>query len=171
MIIERNKGFSLKTTFPDEDDFRSFLLIIRPFTLNDDPIYYRKILSIIRGRILEEKCFRCLNECLRRFNEGIKHSGMNLQIDSISKIGESINIDSTKYQIEDIFKLLINGYYFHEDISKIEQLESLKDDYFLDIGDKIAKTMLVDMVDAYFSFFNFLDYYIISEIISEEVNI
>ena len=63
---------------------------------------------------------------LRRFNEGIKHSGMNLQIDSISKIGESINIDSTKYQIEDIFKLLINGYYFHEDISKIEQLESLK---------------------------------------------
>ena len=26
MIIERNKGFSLKATFPDEDDFRSFLL-------------------------------------------------------------------------------------------------------------------------------------------------
>ena len=136
------------TTFPDEDDLRSFLLIIRPFTLNDEPIYYKRILSIMRGRILGKNCLRCLNECVRCFNEHIKSSGVGLQVNSLSKMGESIKMDTKEYQIGDIYNLLINGHYCHQDISKIKKLESFKSDYFLDIGVKIAKTMFLDMVVA-----------------------
>jgi len=166
--INQTKGFNLERTFPDEDDLRSFLLIIRPFTLNNEPIYYHKILSILRNRILEEKCRRCLHECLRNFNEHIRHGGMDLRINSVSKIGENIKIDTNEYQKVNIFNLLLNGYYAHQDISKIKILESFKDDYFMNAGEVIAKTMFIDMIIAYFSFFNFLDYYIISNIISDE---
>jgi len=162
------KGFNLERTFPDEDDFRSFLLIIRPFTLNNDPIFYHRILSIIRKKILEEKCLICLNECEGRFKEHIRNRGMVLRINNISKIGENTKIDKNEYQMENIFKLLLNGYYAHMDILKIKELESFKDDNFMNAGEAIAKTMFIDMLIEYFSYFNFLDNYIISNIISDK---
>ena len=165
--INRNEGFRLEKIFPDEDDLRSFLLIIRPFTLNNEPIYYHRVLSIIRKNIIDEKCRRCLNEGLRIFNENAKHGGMNLRINSVSKNGENITIETNEYSNDDIFNLLLNGDYFHQDISKIKQLESFKSDYFKDTGEILAKRMFLDLIIDYFSFFNVLDYYIISDILSK----
>jgi hypothetical protein len=163
--IDRTIGLSLEKRFPDEDDLRSFLLIIRPFTLNNEPINYHRILSILRENIIEEKCRRCLHECLRSFNEQITHNGINLQINSICAIGDNIKIDTTEYEMESIFNLLLNGYYAHQDISKVKELECLKDEYFMNAGEAVAKEMFIGMLIEYFSFFNFLDYYIISNII------
>jgi hypothetical protein len=147
------------------------LLIIRPFTLNNEPIYYHRILSIVREKILEEKCRRCLSECLRGFNERIEHGKINLQINSICENKKNIKINKNIYKIEDVFDLLLNGYYFHQDISKIRKLESFRDIYLMNIGEDIAKTMFIDMLIEYFSFFNFLDHYIVNNITQDEKDI
>ena len=164
--INRTTGLRIEKTFPDEDDLRSFLLIIRPFTLNNEPIYYYRILSIIREHIIDERCRICLNECLRIFNETIKHGGMNLCIHSISTNGENRQINTDNYSDEDIYNLLLNGYYFHQDISKVEKIGRFKDEYFKDIGGFFAKSMFIGMVISYFCFFDFLDNYIVSTILS-----
>jgi hypothetical protein len=169
-VFYRDGRMSVERTFPNEDDLRSLLIIIRPFTLNNDPIYYLKIISIIRKRLSGKSCSICLNEYVSIFKTSIEKSERKLRVEIVNGGKDHLQIEANDYSMKEIYDLYLNGHYFHHDIPKIEKLESFKSDYFQDAGEVYAKSMLLGMIIEYFSFFNNLDYYIISDIISEVDN-
>ena len=168
--FHRDGRMFVERTFPNEDDLRSLLIIIRPFTLNNDPIYYLKIISIIRKRLSEKSCNMCLSEYLRISITSIEKRERMLRVEIVKSGKDDLQIEANDYSMKEIYDIYLNGHYFHHDIPKIKKLESFKSDYFQDAGEVYAKSMLLGMIIEYFSFFNNLDYYIVSDIISEVGN-
>ena len=103
-----------EATEPDEDDLRSFLLLFRQFISTSEPVYINRI----------------FNDCLQYLNDDLLKGEINKARDSWHK---RINAGPVKILRQDrrpispeyMLDLWINGYYFHNDPSKAEELENL----------------------------------------------
>jgi len=99
---------------PDEEDFRSFLLLFRQFISNDEPIFINKIFNdcelSLSDITIKEELRQARAEWIRIFR---KLSEFEMNVD-----GKSVN---SEYALD----LWINGYYFHNDAEKAAELDKL----------------------------------------------
>ncbi len=111
--VDRTRGVSVRLRFPDENDLRSFLLTFRQFIAPGEDIQLNKIYKT---------CFRGLktNNDLR---ERLKES-REVWKQALGKAG-NIKFEEQMYSGEQAALLWMNGYYFHSDLEKYEQLEKL----------------------------------------------
>lgn len=98
---------------PDEEDFRSFLLVFRLFILKKDPIFINRIFN---------DCIRSLPECeLRKlFTHAQEEWKKALKGGYMAVI-----IGNKQITPEYALDLWINGYYFHNDPEKTQLFKSL----------------------------------------------
>lgn len=99
---------------PDEEDFRSFLLLFRQFISNDEPIFINKIFNDCELALADENIKEELRQARAEWNRIFrKMSDFEIDID-----GKSLN---SEYMLD----LWINGYYFHNDAEKAAKLDEL----------------------------------------------
>lgn len=103
--------FSSKT--PDDDDLRSFLTILRQFISQEEPIYLFKIYNLCQQKLL---------------NDNLKHNlvkAREIWQGELKRGGISLIFNGRPVTPERITDLWINGFYFHNDIDKINTLRRL----------------------------------------------
>jgi len=99
---------------PDEEDFRSFLLLFRQFISNDEPIFINKVFNDCECYLMDEKIKEELRQTRAEWNHIFKKmSDFEMIID-----GKSF---SSEYALD----LWINGHYFHNDADKAAKLNEL----------------------------------------------
>ena len=102
----------IKVTLPDEDDTLAFLVSFRKFILNKEPVQVNKILNLL-AQGLSDGLTKC---AARRCRAGCKESSK----DGIhTRVGESVRSP------EESLDLWINGYVFHTDADKLEDLNRM----------------------------------------------
>jgi hypothetical protein len=104
---------------PDIEDLRSFLLDFRRFIAPKEPVFISKVMNDILRFLsddhLKEEVKKAQDEWKRIFH----------------KMGDmSIIVDGKNLSPEYVLDLWINGFYFHDDIEKAEELERLMKDQF-----------------------------------------
>jgi len=167
MTVHRSGEMEVERIFPSEDDLSSFLVHLRPIISKKEPTYYYKIINIVRRRLSEERCRICLNQFVSTFAENIKEIDPRLIVETIFKDKEDVRLEKTEYDSEEIFLLYLNGYYFHDDILKVERLESFKCDYFNNASEIFAKSLFISMAIQYLTFISNVDYFIVSRILAD----
>jgi hypothetical protein len=110
---DRVQGLRFESTEPDEEDLRSFLLTLRQFISNDEPIYLFKVYNLCHQHITSDELKGYLIEARQAWSQQLKQGGIRLIVN-----GQEI---SPEY----ITNLWINGYYFHNDPVKMRTLRSL----------------------------------------------
>jgi hypothetical protein len=99
---------------PDPDDFRAFLLLMRPFVLNNEPTFYPRVRNILCRHLHSTPFQEFLDEQLRIFQ------GKRCQSFTVVSDGVVLNSDET------LMKWL-NAYEYHRDHEKRQALEQLHD--------------------------------------------
>jgi hypothetical protein len=112
--FDQAKGLQFKTTTPNEEDLRSFLMVIRRFISNDEPTYFFKLYKLCIARINSDELRKGLMEARNSWQAGLKSDGFGF------------NYNGHEYTPEEITDLWINGYYFHNDSDKLRLLKSLQ---------------------------------------------
>jgi|WetSurMetagenome_2_1015567.scaffolds.fasta_scaffold115946_1 hypothetical protein len=169
MTFHRNGEMKAESVFPSEDDLCSFLVHLRPFILQEDPIYYHKIIKILRGRLSIGGCCRiCLNEYLSTIN--INEIKPSLIVNTIFKENNSVKLKTAEYTSNDIFNLYLNGYYFHNDIQKLNKLNSFKSNFFKGGAENFSKLQLISRAIDLFSFVSNIDNLIVGTILADQDN-
>jgi hypothetical protein len=106
------KQFTQQSIQPDEEDLRSFLLDFRQFISEDEPIYLSRIFNhcylYLDNNELKNELIKAREEWKRLF---IKMGAFQLVIDDQKITGEYI------------LDLFLNGFYFHNDLKKLTELE------------------------------------------------
>ena len=110
--FSQGAGLSFQTNEPDEHQLRSLLLALRPFTLNDEPVFLPRVFNILYQQLRDVH----LRDALTRTREWWKAEQRG-QV--------AIIVDGQNYPAEKIFDLWVNGVYFHDDRKKAEALETL----------------------------------------------
>jgi hypothetical protein len=99
----------------DEDDLRSFLMALRLFTADREPTQLGKMFNLVE-RNLPVGAWRDTGREIRsRWNASQKQNLLAVQI------------PGKNYEAIDLFRLLINGHYFHSDLDARAELEALGD--------------------------------------------
>ena len=99
---------------PDEEDFRSFLLLFRQFISDDEPIFINKMFNDCELSLVDEKIKEELRQVRAEWNRIFR------------KMSDfEINIDGKLLNSEYVLDLWINGYYFHNDVDKAAKLAEL----------------------------------------------
>jgi hypothetical protein len=106
----------LEVRLPDEEDLRSFLLVFRQFVLQTEPVFINKIYNICYQTLEPSSELR---ERLAEWYRNWKQTGREITVGMQFK-GQTISP-------EELADLWINGYYFHNDADKYDQLENLFD--------------------------------------------
>lgn len=114
VYIELNPdGIKKDANLPDEDDLRSLLLLISPLVRTNERTHYNNIISILANNAKNEDTrsyFKLLQERYSAsLNSGLRYGA-----------------NGKEYSDVDIFKLLINGRYFHCDDNKRDKLKDLE---------------------------------------------
>jgi hypothetical protein len=144
--IEINEnGIKAEANLPDDDDLRSLLLLISPLVRTKERINYNEILSILRNRSEN-------NESRSYFDL------LQTQYKASLKSGLRYGANGKEYGDEDIFRLLLNGYYFHSDDDKREKLEDLKGLPYA------AESALLGTLCVHVSWLRFIDKLIVDRI-------
>ena len=111
------KRGSIESDFPDDDDLRSLLVLIRPCLLQEEPTFFVKILNILKMNSADDNTFLYFKRVLQSYYESLK-----------DERGLKLNIGKKLYNDEQLFDLWIHGFLFHEkDEDKRKELENLKD--------------------------------------------
>lgn len=112
--VDSTRGISVRFDFPDENDLRSYLLTFRQFIAPNEPIHVNRICNI---------CFQGLktNNDLRDYLIEAREDWKR----ALGKTGGGIRFEEQTLSTERVADLWINGYYFHSDMEKYEQLEKL----------------------------------------------
>jgi hypothetical protein len=124
--------------FPDEDDLRSLVTLVRACLLQNNSIFHKTILGILQRHSVGETY-----SYLKKSSE--------LFFRSLNGVGLITHIDGQEFSDEQIFDMWLNGYYFHFDDQKTKGLESFGNQ------DYMAKSSLVSMLIAYCGWSIFLN--------------
>jgi hypothetical protein len=111
--VNKTKGISVRLNLLDENDLRSFLLTFRQFIAPQEDIQLNKVYNTC---FLELKTTNNLRERLVESRKIWK--------EALEKAG-NIKFEERMYSGEQAALLWMNGYYFHSDLEKYEQLERL----------------------------------------------
>lgn len=98
----------------DEDYLRSFLMILRQFTLNDDPVHFYSIYNLVYRKCERPDLHPWLALSRRIWNESMKSNPLGLQMH-----GQPVSL-------EGILQLLLYGGMVHSDEEKAAKLRSME---------------------------------------------
>ena len=104
------KGMEMEFVHPDEELLRSYLMIFRLFMLKKEPIHLNRIYNICHKVITSEKIRGYLIDSRKHWKESQKSTGIK------------IKFNNREMTPEYVMDLLINGYYFHNDTEKYQEL-------------------------------------------------
>jgi len=136
----------ITTDFPDKDELRSLVTLVRFCLIQSNSIYYEKIFGILkRHSIGETKSY--LKDMAEIFYRSINSDGL------------MVHINGREYNDKQIFDMWLNGYYFHDDREKNDELRSFENFDFM------AKNSLMVMLIAYCKWFTFIDMVIVDHIL------
>ncbi|HDZ01485.1 MAG TPA: hypothetical protein ENH52_08490 [Nitrospirae bacterium] len=110
---EAEKGLHFQSVHPDEEYFRSFLLTFRKFVSEKEPIYLYRIYNICQQYLTNEKDKEYLVKSRNIWKDTLKSSGLKLIL------------NGREMSPEVVTDLWINGYYFHDDIEKVNALNGM----------------------------------------------
>ena len=113
MKYEAEKGLHFQSVHPDEEYFRSFLLTFRKFVSEKEPIYLNRIYNICQQYLTNEKHKEYLVKSRNIWKDALKSSGFKL------------TLNGKEMSPEVVTDLWINGYYFHDDIEKVNTLNGM----------------------------------------------
>jgi hypothetical protein len=111
--VELGKEITVETKFPDEEDFRSALLAIRFFYMNDEPTCFFKVCNILRKTLIDNDLKNQVDQV---------RSCYKCNFDQVAINGTGNN----KVTNEKLIDLYLNGRYFHSDSKKSQELECLE---------------------------------------------
>jgi len=129
ITYDHRTGLAASTGDYDEEQFRSFLLSIRMFLLNDEPTHIPLVLNVAERRLTDDDLRRKLREVREHWHDAQKKSPVTFQL-----------ADGTVAP-ERIVSLWINGTYFHND-ADARLLEQL----FPDVGKPLARFTFEDFL-------------------------
>jgi hypothetical protein len=98
---------------PDEENLRSFLLTLRQFVSDKEPVFVRRIANVLWVRLTGDEVREHLERARSRY-------GQALRTGSLKFIA-----DEHHFRPEEALDLWINGRYFHNDERKAATLERL----------------------------------------------
>lgn len=113
MRWNRVEGLQFASREPNEEDLRSFLLTFRQFISNDEPIYLFRIYNLCQQHLTSDAFKGYLIESRKIWKRQLQKGGFYLTYN-----GREV----TPEQVTDLW---INGYYFHNDPSKLRMLRNL----------------------------------------------
>lgn len=103
---------SVRMEIPDQEDFRSFMLDFRRFTLDQEDVHFLRICNIL-GRDLTDTELQAANSSNRAaWKEAFEGDGEFIY-------GASL------YRVKDFFNLVVNGRMFHLDRAKADEFDAL----------------------------------------------
>jgi hypothetical protein len=106
------RGLSVETENPDEEDLRSFLLTLRQFLMEKEPVFLYAIHNIAFQHLLSDELKKGLADARAEWTAFQRRGPVQ------------IKLDQQEFGPERITDLWINGYYFHnsDDHRLLEQL-------------------------------------------------
>lgn len=144
--IEINEnGHKSVAELPNDDDLRSLLLLISPLVRTRERIFYKEIISILKNRSANNESQSYFDLLDKRYHASLK-SGLRY------------GANGKEYGGEDIFRLLLNGCYFHCDDDKRDKLKDLKDLPYA------AESALLGTLCVHISYLRFIDGLIVDHI-------
>lgn len=111
MAVDTPLAFSAHA--PDEDDLRSFLLTLRQFVSDKEPVFVRRIASILWQR--------CSGDTVRAELQAAR----SLFDRSMTQGTLQVIWDRARLRPDEVLDMWINGKYFHSDRRKSELLDQL----------------------------------------------
>jgi len=90
---------------PDEEDYRSFLLGLRPFLLKKDPLHFESISADLQGRLTDDE----LKDACARNRKDWKQ---------VLKGQDVLHVGAKEYVAVDLFELIAYGELFHVDAAR-----------------------------------------------------
>jgi hypothetical protein len=97
----RDRGLRIETANPDEEDLRSFLLTLRQFVSEREPVYLYTIYNIAYQHLLSDELKKGLADARAEWSAFQRRGPVQI------KLGQQ------EFGPEKITDLWINGYYFH----------------------------------------------------------
>jgi hypothetical protein len=101
---------------PDDEDFRSYLLVFRKFISPDSPIYLSKVYDICHKHLDDEESNRYLAKARKIWN-GFQSSARS--------DGISLEYRHRALSTMDNVRAWINGHYFHDDPACMKMLKTM----------------------------------------------
>jgi hypothetical protein len=128
LSFNHTTGLRFTAPEPDEEQFRSFMLDFRPFTMNSERIHLGRTMNLLEQYLSDTELRDAVREVRSQWK--LAQRGM---------VGLVIN--ERNYSADAVLSLFVNGYYFHHDSEKRELVES-----FGEIGKWLARRTFIDMV-------------------------
>jgi hypothetical protein len=124
---------------PQEEEIRSIILLVRQIKLqNDEPvILIERILSILKNRSANDKTLLYLKALNRNYKDRSGEPSFVLR-------GPAPGCIYKDHNELDIFKLWVDGYYFHNDLSKRQVLDDLMQSWPL--MESVMKHILMEII-------------------------
>ena len=108
----QNSPLQFMTREPDEEDLRSFLVDLRPFTMAKERVHLGRTMNLLNNHLTDV----ALRDAVRLARSDWKKAQRGVI---------RLTIDGQNYNAERVFDLLINGYWFHDDAAKRDLLEQI----------------------------------------------
>lgn len=112
--FDRDHGVSVDLQQPDEDLLRSFLLALRQFMSQGEPVYLFTIYNLCNNHIASDFLRQQLAESRTAWKGALRGTGIGL------------TIDGREFTPEEATDIWLNGYYFHNDQAYREILAGLQ---------------------------------------------
>ncbi|GEM_PF-3661947 len=109
-----NEELKFEENFPDEEDFRSLLLDLRTFVLNDEPNSFYHICNILYKKSNDEQFKEGVSLVRSKFRQALDQSSMIFKCNGV------------ELNPEDILNYWLNGHYFHSDPEKEKQFKQME---------------------------------------------
>lgn len=107
----------------DEEDLRSFMLALRLFTLQKEPTQLGKVFNLLHRLLPSGEWQEAAKKIRSDWNQSQRQNLVALQLPG-----------QRTYEAEDLFRIMVNGYYFHSDEDARAEL-----DQFGEAGRWLAK--------------------------------
>lgn len=117
--IDVGKTIGYTTNFPDEEDFRSTLIAVRTFVLNDEPNNFYHICNVLYQKIKNDELRGQLTQIRGDFKSVLEEPFVH------------IIYGDQHFIPQDILNLWLNAYYFHTDETKEKLFKQIVEfDYY-----------------------------------------
>lgn len=107
------QGLRFESSVIDEDDLRSFLLTFRQFISNDEPVFLFRVYNLCYQHFTSDELKEYLVKSRETWQQELQRGGIRL------------NYNGHNLSPEEITRIWINGFYFHNDPEMRRMLESL----------------------------------------------
>ncbi len=134
---EKGKPITISNNLPDSDYFLTFVTRIRPFLLNDEPIYFDAICKLLKGKSNDDSLKNKVIEIKRYCNEALEGKLINMGY----KYGEK------EMPPKDLIELFLYGDTFHLNADKVKIWENIKN-YSLGVTEIILADTFIHLADG-----------------------